>query len=97
MTDEPVGTACPLHESLTISSEAPHMRTLGVILIVLGILGFVLGGISFTREETVADVGPLEVETERRETIPITPIASGIAVIAGIVLVVAGGRRSTTL
>ncbi|HSA55085.1 MAG TPA: hypothetical protein VLE53_05240 [Gemmatimonadaceae bacterium] len=69
------------------------MRTLGVILIVLGVLGFVLGGVSFTTDETVADVGPLEVETERTRTIPITPIASGVALLAGVVLVVAGSRR----
>lgn len=69
------------------------MRTLGIVLIVLGILGFIVGGISFTTEETVADVGPLEVEAERTRTIPITPIASGVAVLAGVVLVIAGARR----
>lgn len=71
------------------------MRTLGIVLIVLGILGFIIGGISFTTDETVADVGPLEVETERTRTIPITPLASGVAVLAGVVLVIAGGRRPT--
>ena len=69
------------------------MRALGVVLIVLGILGFIVGGISFTTDETVADVGPLQVETERTRTIPITPIASGVAVLAGVVLVIAGARR----
>jgi hypothetical protein len=69
------------------------MRTVGVILIVLGILGFIFGGVSYTREDTVADVGPLEIETQERRTIPITPIASGVAVLAGVALVVAGSRR----
>lgn len=69
------------------------MRTLGIVLIVLGILGFIIGGISFTTDETVADIGPLEVETERTRTFPITPLASGVAVLAGVVLVIAGGRR----
>lgn len=72
------------------------MRTLGIILIVLGILGFIVGGVTFTTDETVADVGPVEVETERQRTFPVAPLASGIAVIAGIVLVIAGsGRRGT--
>jgi hypothetical protein len=73
------------------------MRTVGVILIVLGILGFIFGGVSYTREDTVADIGPLEIEAEETRTIPITPIASGVAVLAGVVLVVAGSRRTTSL
>ena len=69
------------------------MRTLGIVLIVLGILGFIIGGISFTTDETVVDIGPLEVEQEQTRTVPIAPLASGVAVLAGVVLVVVGGRR----
>lgn len=71
------------------------MRVLGVVLIVLGIVGLVLGGITFTRERTVAEIGPVEVQAEERETLPIPAIAAGAAVVAGIVLVVVGSRRST--
>lgn len=66
---------------------------IGIILIVLGIIGFIIGGFSFTTEENVADVGPLELEKEETHTVPITPIASGIAVVAGIVLVVVGSKK----
>jgi hypothetical protein len=69
------------------------MRIVGVVLIVLGIVGFAIGGITFTRERTVAEVGPLELRAEERETFPITPIAAGAALVAGIVLVVVGSRR----
>lgn len=69
------------------------IRMIGVILIILGLLGFALGGITFTEEETVLDVGPVEVQEERERTIPFGPVASGAAVIAGIVLVVVGGRK----
>lgn len=70
------------------------MKILGIILIVLGLLGFVFGSISWQQEEKVADVGPLEIETEETRTVPITPLASGAAVVAGIVLVVAGTRKT---
>jgi hypothetical protein len=63
------------------------------VLIVLGLLGFVFGGLSFTRKEKVADLGPIEVQTEKTETIPVTPLASGAALVAGIVLLVVGSRR----
>lgn len=69
------------------------MKLIGIVLIVLGVIGFVFGGISWTRDETVLDAGPIEIEAERRESIPLTPIASGIALVAGAALVLAGGRR----
>lgn len=71
------------------------MRVVGVILILLGILGFIFGGISFTRDEKVADIGPIEIEQERTDTVPIAPIAAGVAVVAGIALVALGGSRRT--
>ena len=70
------------------------MKIIGIVLIVLGVIGFVFGGISWTETDTVVDAGPIQIESENRESVPITPIASGICLVAGIVLVVAGGRRT---
>ncbi|MFO7301757.1 MAG: DUF3185 domain-containing protein [Acidobacteriota bacterium] len=70
------------------------MKILGILLIVLGLIGFIWGGVSWTRDETVLDAGPLEIQAEKREGIPMTPVASGISLVAGLVLVVAAGRRS---
>ena len=72
------------------------MKILGIVLIVLGLLGFVFGSFTFTETNEVVDLGPVEVETEQERTIPITPIASGIAVAAGVVLVVAASRKPKT-
>ena len=69
---------------------------LGLVLIVLGIIGFVTGGFSFTDRETVVDAGPLQVEAESEERVPISPIMSGLAIVGGIVLVAAGARGSRT-
>ena len=65
----------------------------GIVLIALGIFGFVTGGFSFTRREKVLDVGPIEATAETRDRVPISPILSGIALVGGLVLVVAGTRR----
>jgi len=70
------------------------VKVLGAVLVVLGIIGFVFGGISWTETDTVVDAGPIQIESENRESVPITPIASGICLVAGIVLVVAGSRRT---
>jgi len=68
-------------------------RIAGFVLIVLGLVGVLWGGISWTRDKTVVDVGPIKATTETRETIPIPPLAGGIALVAGVVLLVLPGRR----
>jgi uncharacterized membrane protein HdeD (DUF308 family) len=70
-------------------------RTVGIILVVIGLVALVWGGISWTREETIVDLGPLEATAETRETIPLPPVLGGIALVAGIVLLVVPARRRT--
>ena len=65
----------------------------GILLIVLGIAGFAMGGISFTHEKKDVDLGPLQVSHQQKDTMPISPILSTLALVGGIVLVVAGSRN----
>lgn len=69
------------------------MKIVGIVLIVLGVIALAYGGISYTREEKVLDIGPIEATAERRETIPLPPVLGAIALVGGIVLLVAGSRR----
>ncbi|MDB5973014.1 MAG: hypothetical protein JWQ90_5464 [Hydrocarboniphaga sp.] len=69
------------------------MKIFGVVLIVLGILGFVFGGVKLTHTEKVADIGPIEINKEKTNSLPVTPIASGAILIAGIVLLVVGAGK----
>lgn len=72
------------------------MKLIGIVLIVLGVIGLVAGGISWTEREKVVDIGPLEVTTENRESIPLPPIIGGLLLVAGVVLLVAGGRKTAS-
>jgi hypothetical protein len=65
---------------------------IGAILIVLAIIGFSLGGFSFTREKKDIDIGPVQVSHEQRKTVPIPPALSWIALVGGIGLVAVGVR-----
>ena len=65
---------------------------IGLILIVIGIIGFAVGGFSFTHEHQDAKIGPLDIEHKQTSTVPIPPILSGIALVGGIALVVVGAR-----
>ncbi len=65
---------------------------IGVILIVLGIIGFALGGFSFTHEKKDVDAGPIQIGHEQRKTVPIPPALSVISLVGGIALVAVGVR-----
>jgi len=69
---------------------------MGIVLIVLGVIGLVAGGISWTEREKVVDLGPLEVTTENRESIPLPPLVGGLLLVAGVVLLVANGRKTAS-
>ena len=71
------------------------MRIARFVLILIGLVGLLWGGISWTDEKTVVDIGPFEATAKERKTIPIPPIVGGIAVVAGIVLLVVPGRKRT--
>jgi hypothetical protein len=67
-------------------------RILGLALIALGLIGLVWGGINYTTREKVVDIGPLHVSDDKTHTIPLPPIAGAVALIGGIVLLVAGKK-----
>ena len=64
----------------------------GILLIVIGIVGFAMGGISFTHEKKDVDLGPVPIQHKQKDTIPISSILSALALIGGIALVVVGSR-----
>jgi len=64
----------------------------GIILVVIGVIGFALGGISFTHEKKDVDIGPLQVSHKQTKTVPISPILSTVAVVVGAGLIVVGAR-----
>jgi hypothetical protein len=69
------------------------MKIIGVVLVVIGLIALAYGGITYTKRETVLDVGPIEATAEREKTIPLPPVLGAVAVAGGIVLIVAGARR----
>ena len=66
---------------------------IGIVLVVLGALALAYQGINYTRTEKVIDLGPLQATTKTQERIPVPPILGGIAMIGGVVLLVAGARK----
>jgi hypothetical protein len=68
-------------------------QVIGILLIVFGLVSLIWGGISWTREETVLDLGPIEATKRERKAIPIPPIVGGLLLAGGVVLLVVRPRR----
>jgi hypothetical protein len=66
----------------------------GIILILIGIVGFAWGGLGWTEKKKDAQIGPLEISHTEGHGIAFPPIVSGICLVGGIVLVFAGNRKS---
>ena len=69
------------------------MRIAGIILIIVGVLMAVFTGFNFQTEKKVVDLGPLEINKKESKHIGWPVWAGGIAVVAGIALVVADRKK----
>lgn len=68
-------------------------RIVGLVLVVIGLVGLLWGGVFWTRERTVVDIGPIEAKAQEREGLPISPIVGGLILVAGVVLMIVPSRR----
>jgi hypothetical protein len=66
----------------------------GVVLMLVGVVGFAVGNFSFTTEEKVLEIGPIEASVDKTRTVAIPSLLAGIALVAGLVLVVVGTRKA---
>lgn len=68
-------------------------RILGAVLVIVGLVGLLWGGVFWTRERTVLDIGPIEAKAQEREGVPISPIVGGLVLVAGVVLLIVPSRK----
>ncbi|MCM2341963.1 hypothetical protein [Rhodoferax sp.] len=69
------------------------IKLVGVVLIVLGALGLVYGGFSYTKDTTALKVGPIEMTVQEKKNVNV-PMWAGIgAIVVGGVLLVMGGKK----
>ena len=65
----------------------------GTVLIVLGCFGLAYGGFSYTKDTTQVKLGPIELKVQEKENVNVPLIVSAGAVVLGIFLLVAVGRK----
>ena len=65
----------------------------GIVLIVLGCLGLAYGGFSYTKDTTQVKLGPIELKVQEKENVNVPLIVSAGAVVLGVFMLVALGRK----
>jgi len=68
------------------------LKLVGLILIVLGIVGLLVGGFSFTKDTHDAKIGPLELSVKEKQHVNVPVWAGVAAVVAGGVLLATGKK-----
>jgi hypothetical protein len=69
------------------------MKTLGIILLVLGIVMTVFTGFNIVTKKKVVDVGPIEINKEEKTPIYWSPLTGGILIAVGAIVLVAYNRK----
>jgi hypothetical protein len=72
------------------------MTIVGIILIVLGVVGLIYGGISYTSTKNVVDLGSVHLKVDQKKEIPFSPIAGAASVAIGVVFLLLDRRRRTS-
>ncbi len=62
------------------------MKKTGIVLIVIGALMVIFTGFNIITKEKVVDLGPLEINKEKKTPIAWSPIIGGVLIIAGVVV-----------
>jgi len=69
-------------------------RTIGIILIVIGVAMLIWTGFTYTKKEKVVDAGPIQVSADKEKSVNWPPYAGGILVLGGVILVAINKKGS---
>lgn len=68
------------------------MKVIGIVLVVLGLLGLLYGGFSYTKDSHDIKLGPIELSVKEKQSVNV-PVWAGVgAIIVGAALL-AFGRK----
>jgi hypothetical protein len=69
------------------------MKTLGIVLLVVGLIMTVFTGFNIITQEKVVDLGAVEINKKEKTPIYWSPITGGILAAAGLVVILVAKRK----
>lgn len=63
-------------------------KSVGIILVVVGIAMLIWGGFTYTKKEKLIDAGPIQISADRQKTVDWPPYVGGVVLVVGVVLLI---------
>ena len=70
------------------------MKTIAIVLILVGVLAVGYQGFSYVTRDKVIDLGPIEVTQEKHKTVFLPPVIGAVVLVAGIALLLTSSKRA---
>ncbi|MDP3682229.1 MAG: hypothetical protein Q8R22_15495 [Flavobacterium sp.] len=68
-------------------------RTIGIVMIILGIIMLLYTSFNYVTTEKVVDIGPIQINKEVNHPVKWSPIIGIILAVGGVVLIVADTKK----
>ncbi len=69
-------------------------KTIGFVLIAIGILMIIYTGFNYVTTEKVVDIGPVKINKEKKHPVKWSPILGAVLLVGGIVVIVSDKKTS---
>jgi uncharacterized membrane protein YidH (DUF202 family) len=67
-------------------------RTLGIALIIIGVIMIIYTGFNYVTTEKVVDLGPLKINAEKNHPVQWSPIVGVVLLVGGVIVMVTGKK-----
>ena len=62
-------------------------KTIGIVLVIIGVIMMIYTGFNYVTREKVVDLGPLEINKEKSHPVQWSPIIGAVLLVGGIVAI----------
>lgn len=69
------------------------MKTIGIVLIVLGVIMMIYTGFNYVTKEKVVDLGPIQINAEKNHPVQWSPIVGLVLIVGGIVVIAVDKKK----
>jgi NADH:ubiquinone oxidoreductase subunit 6 (subunit J) len=71
-------------------------KLIGIVLIIIGAIMMLYTGFNYVTTETLVDLGPVSIESEKNNFMKLSPILGAILLAGGLILLFLQSKKSNT-